>query len=484
MSNTSTSDLYNEKLQKRFNDPGQVNSVEAMYRHFNKEIPRSYIESWMKKNPYQQISKPAYKSKDVTSFNVTDPSYAQIDLIYTKGLYPEDHTGVKYNYLMTCVVLLTRKVFLYPLTDKTLAESKKAVLEFKKDYPALKVIQSDNGTEFKYEKAWLQEHGLKQVKSSPYNPTSQAYVERMNSVVKNSLYKYHQKTGSTLTKELLEKTADSINDQPNRDTGVIPNNAATKENLTKLIEANQKKLDRAATSAKDDLLEVGQLVRVNLKKTNLTTQERNKFKTNKNWIPKFTVALFKIISREVSKDGFRAPTYKLKALNESDSNILKGKKFLRRDLQPVDKDTDKDFTPKVDLLKRDAANVKKKRGPYLASTVQDARADFDKNVWTPDTKNFTNRTGKNAPSKPGRQAELDKLEPKVKKAYDAFVAKHGENPKMTTLQTKNFNKLKRILGALLQVQPTEEVVVSKPITVEQIKPIKRRKMTVVSSQAS
>lgn len=469
----STSDNYNEKLQKRYNEPGQVNSIDALYRHFNKEIPRSYISRWMKKNPYQQISKPAFKSKDVNPFNVTDPSYAQIDLIYTKGLYPDDYEGNMFKYLMVCVVLLTRKVFLYPLTDKTLAESKKAVLNFKKDYPPLKVIQSDNGTEFKYEKSWLKEHGLKSVKSSAYNPTSQAYVERMNSVVKNSLYKFHQKTGKdVLTKEVLEQTADSINDQPNRNTGVIPNNATTKENLEKLIKANQDKLEKASKSERDNVLDVGTKVRVSLTKTNLTTKERNKFKTQKNWIPKFTTELFIIHKVNIHKEGFKAPTYELKAAKEGDEKILKGKRFLRRDLQPVDKDTDKNFKPVVDLIKRDTESRPRGR-PRLVEEKVKARKAWGV-LWM-SAKNFTNRTGKFDVGKKERQEELVKAHPKIKKLFDAFIQAYTNDPPLTTLQKKNFEKLKRVIAEPIEkrrklaVKPQDDTPVAN-LTVDPIWP--------------
>ena len=365
----SSSQNYDEKLQKRFNDPGQVNSIDSLYRHFNKEIPRTYIARWLKKNPYQQINKRALKSKDVNPFNVTSPGYAQLDLIDVKNLNTDDTPAWAnvYNYLMVCVVILTRKVFVYPMKDKTLAESKKSVEQLKKDYPALTTIQTDNGTEFKYDKPWLQANNLKHVKSSAYNPTSQAYVERMNQVVKNALYKYQQKTGKiVLNKSVLAKTADSINDQPNRETGVIPNAAATKENMTKLIEANQEKLDKAAVSQKDNLLEVGQLVRVSLNKTNLTTKERNRYKTQKGWIPKFTNETFTINKVIVHKEGFKAPQYILEG-TEEDKKILKQKKYLRRDLQPVDDETPEDFKPKVDFVKKDS-DMRKARGRPGLST--------------------------------------------------------------------------------------------------------------------
>lgn len=437
---------YNDKLEKRYNDPGQVNSIDALHRHFTKSIPRKYIAEWLKKNPYQQISKTKYKSKDVTPFNVTDPGYAQIDLIYTKGLYPENTPSdtVIYQYLLVAVVLLTRKVFLYPIKSKTLEETKAAVIKFKKDYPPLKVIQSDNGTEFKFPKEWLAEHNLKSVKSSPYSPTSQAYVERMNQVVKNALYKYHQKTDSNvLVPEILEKTAESINDQPNRHTGIAPNEALTKENMKELIKVNKEKLEKVKESVKDDLLSVGQIVRVSLGKTNLTVKERNKYKTNKMWVPKFTTQLYELSKVRVKAEGYRAPTYELKAKKEGDEKILKGKRFLRRDLQPVDADTDAEWKPKVDLIKR--AETTRGRGrPGVSQAILDARKAWGV-VWM-NAKNFTNRTGKFDLGKPGRLEELQKAEPKIKAMFETFIKNHTETPKLLQIQQKNFEKLKKRLA--------------------------------------
>lgn len=442
----TTNTDYNDKLQKRFNEPGQVNSISALYRYFTGEIPRKYIAEWLKKNPYQQISKTKFKSKDVTPFNVTDPGYAQIDLIYTKGLYPENTPSdtVIYQYLLVAVVLLTRKVFLYPIKSKTLEETKAAVIKFKNDYPPLKVIQSDNGTEFKFDKKWLEDHKLKSVKSSPHSPTSQAYVERMNQVVKNALYKFHQKTDSNvLVPEILEKTAESINDQPNRHTGIAPNEALTKDNMKKLIETNKEKLEKVKESVKDELLGVGQVVRVSLDKTKLTVKERNKFKTNKMWVPKFSTQLFVISKVHQSRTGFRAPKYELKAKKEGGEIILNRKRFLRRDLQTVDADTDPDWKPKADLIKR--AETTRGRGRPQVPEATDALRDEWKELWKK-ARPFTNRTGKDDLKKPGRIEQLQREEPEIKAMFESFIAKHTENAPLKKEARAQFAKLKRILA--------------------------------------
>ena len=180
---------WTNALKQRFQEPGQVNSILGLYRFFKGLIPKDFIASFLKSNPYYQISKQNFKSNDTTAFNVTDSGYLQIDLIYSKSLYPPDVDIQKekvYQYILVCIVLFTRKVFVYPIQNKTIKDVQAAVLELKKDYPATKILQSDNGKEFKFDKEWLQRNGFKHVFSSAYNPTSQAFVERINQVVKQS----------------------------------------------------------------------------------------------------------------------------------------------------------------------------------------------------------------------------------------------------------------------------------------------------------
>jgi len=390
MSTEKMNKEFDKKLETRFNEPGQVNSVDSLYRYFAKEIPKTYIANYLNNNPHYQISRKMFKSKDTQSFTVNDAGYVQVDLMSTRSMYPEHDSIKEYQYLMNCIVLFTRKVFCYPIKDKTVEETSKALRELKKDYPLLKVVQTDRGTEFKWKDTLLKELGIKHILSSPYNPTSQSFVERMNGVIKNSMMKYLQKSGiNPLDKpEIVEQIIDSINDQPNKTTGVIPNQALTKENIIKLKESNDEKTKKRAEGEKDDILEKGTIVRVALHKTDLTTKERTKIRFSKLWTPNFTTQVYKIKKVYVSKN-FKATRYKVEAIHKNENNPdIEKKFFFRRDLLVLPKDFDitNEFKPKVNLIRKDKEleklNEKKvlgrpKKMPELKSRSERLKVLYD-----------------------------------------------------------------------------------------------------------
>jgi hypothetical protein len=161
------------------------------------------------------------------------------------------------------------------------------------------------------------------------------------------------------------------------------------------------------------------------------------------WVPKFSTQLFVISKVHQSRTGFRAPKYSLKAKKEGDEIILKGKRFLRRDLQTVDADTDPDWKPKADLIKR--AETTRGRGrPQRPEATDALRDEWDK-LWKK-ARPFTNRTGKDDLKKPGRIEQLQREEPEIKAMFESFIAKHTENAPLKKEARAQFAKLKRILA--------------------------------------
>ena len=52
---------WDEQLEARYQEPGQVDSVDPLYRYFKKQIPRTYILEWLKRKHEYSISQPKKK---------------------------------------------------------------------------------------------------------------------------------------------------------------------------------------------------------------------------------------------------------------------------------------------------------------------------------------------------------------------------------------------------------------------------------------
>ena len=78
------------------------------------------------------------------------------------------------------------------------------------------------------------------MKSSPGNPTTNAFVERANGTIKRALYGYLQKTGDDPITHLREFT-DSINLVKNETTKVVPDVAVLPKYQEQIIK-NQKNM--------------------------------------------------------------------------------------------------------------------------------------------------------------------------------------------------------------------------------------------------
>jgi hypothetical protein len=205
-----------------------------------------------------------------------------------------------YKYLLVCIDVLSRKLFVAPVRSKS---SNDMIEAFEKIWALSDGIRphkllTDRGIEFQANKM-LEYFEQKLVdKRVVYSPDVHASMaERANRTIKERLYRYFSEHNSTRWVDAIQKIVEGINASVNRVTGLAPNNVNFK-NAPQLYDKLYKGVeneDRRKT------LSIGQIVRI--------SKERGVF--DKAYLPTFTDELFRI--RAVT-GGTPVTAYKLEDL--------------------------------------------------------------------------------------------------------------------------------------------------------------------------
>ena len=113
-----------------------------------KEVPRIYraqLAKWLKQQKTHQITTKPPKETSTRPRRASKSSNLQMDLL--------DMTGRPYrgfNYVLVVVDIFSRYAWVFPIKTKSVNEIKPKVASIIQKYPNFKVIQSDQGTEFKF----------------------------------------------------------------------------------------------------------------------------------------------------------------------------------------------------------------------------------------------------------------------------------------------------------------------------------------------
>jgi transposase InsO family protein len=260
----------------------------------------------------------------------------QIDLIIMKSMKNENN---QFKYILTVIDLFSKYAWAIPLRSKkgdVVAKAIETLIHVNGIKP--KIIQSDNGAEFKNK--WFddlcKDFNTKQVFSLPYAPQSQGQVERFNGILKNKLKQYFSKTGKHKWIDVLNSMVYNYNNTKQSTTDFKPSDVQNDEdkNIQVLSEIRENIEKKAAKNLEYNRnyasnLKAGDSVRIS--KLTSTKARRDKFdKVLENW----SRDIYTIHS--VSKrDDFKQSQYVLKDSKGDKIN----KKFYRDDLQLVDKDS-------------------------------------------------------------------------------------------------------------------------------------------------
>jgi hypothetical protein len=225
-----------------------------------------------------------------------------------------------YKYLLVCIDVLSRKLFVSPVRSKA---STDMIDAFDRVWSANDGIRphklyTDRGLEFQARKM-LEYFEQKQIdKRVVYSPDVHASMaERANRTIKERLYRFFSEQNTTRWVDAIQKVVDGINASVNRVTGVAPNSVTFKnapQLFKKLYKDDQQVDGRKALS-------VGQIVRI--------SKERGQF--DKAYLPTFTDELFKI--RAIT-GGSPVTAYKLEDLGGEEILGV----FYREELVPTSLD--------------------------------------------------------------------------------------------------------------------------------------------------
>jgi IS30 family transposase len=222
-----------------------------------------------------------------------------------------------YKYLLVCVDVLSRKMYVAPVRSK----SPKHVIEaFEQIFIGLNgnlphKIYTDRGLEFEAKRMheFFKEKEIE--KRVVFSPDVHASIaERANRTIKERLYRYFSEQNTVRWVDAVQKIVERINSTPNRTTGIEPEKVNFK-NARKLYERLYKEDQR--TDSRHPL-STEQIVRI--------SKEKGKFE--KSFLPNYTDELFRV--RFVNTSHY--PTsYKLADL---DGEEIQGV-FYREELVPT-----------------------------------------------------------------------------------------------------------------------------------------------------
>lgn len=230
-----------------------------------------------------------------------------------------------YQYLLLLIDVFTKKIWLYPMKNKTGVESAGKIREWLESLRTTpEILRTDNGKEFaartvqailtSYQVAWQVAFG-----------TSKAAVaERANKTIQILIYKYLTQSETFKYIDVLEDLVESYNSRPHRSIGkMTPNEADLPRNQNRVHKIHMKRYRKLGNSRRTKLpFKNGDTVRVKIDSKIISRDRRA-------YAKQFTNEYFTIIgiNRKMAK-----PMYYLKSMN-SDEVIEGG--FYKEELQLI-----------------------------------------------------------------------------------------------------------------------------------------------------
>ena len=125
------------------------------------------------------------------------------------------HNREKQKYILSVLDNFSRFTFLRPLPNKTCTAVAKALTVIFFEHGMPKIMQCDQGTEFKGKvEILLHSRGIKLIRSSPYHPQSQGKCERSHREVKSKIrFKVRESRGFNWAQNLYE-IQEAVNNVP------------------------------------------------------------------------------------------------------------------------------------------------------------------------------------------------------------------------------------------------------------------------------
>jgi hypothetical protein len=196
---------------------GVGQGIDMFYNRVRDEylnIRRKDVSDFLKSQKVYQITRPQNHIENKLILSTSPNERWGIDCINMVS-YASSNGGVDrgIKFILTVVDYFSRKVWLRPLQTQTainVQNALRSVVEESKTYP--KIIQADNGSEFKGEtSAWMKEHNIVYMKSLSYSTESNGLVEGKNEIVRKILREIMIRQNSRNWTNNLQICAELIN---------------------------------------------------------------------------------------------------------------------------------------------------------------------------------------------------------------------------------------------------------------------------------
>ncbi|GBN67375.1 Putative uncharacterized transposon-derived protein F54H12.3 [Araneus ventricosus] len=303
--------------------PGSYGGVEALFRATNGAFTRGEIKNWLAKKESYTLHKTVRRKFKKNRVLVSQMNQQfQADLVDMQSL-SEYNEG--YNYLLTCICILSKYAWSIPIKNKN---AKEILSAFKIIFAERKPIklQTDKGKEFLNK---LFQNYLKKMKIKFFvtnNNTKASIIERFNRTLKTKMWKYFTENNTKKYIDIIDKLMLSYNNTWHRSIQMTPT-SVTFENQS---QAWKNLYTEKKTKLTKPKFKVGDTVRIS----------KEKLLFEKGYEQNWTLEIFTI-----DQVLLRNPVvYKLKDLS---SELIQGS-FYEQELQKV---TDSGYYPVEKILR-------------------------------------------------------------------------------------------------------------------------------------
>jgi len=231
-----------------------------------------------------------------------------------------------HTFVLNIIDLYSKKAWSQPLKSKSVQEIVRGLKEiFKTDGPP-KILQSDNGTEFKNTIVddFLKKNNVKSIHSIAYKPTSQGAIERFNQTLKHLIFQHFTQFNTKKYTDVLPLLVENYNTTIHSSTREKPNNIHNLPQSKQVLrEIKIKARDSIQHTQKQFVnLQKGDFVRVHV-------NNGNSFK--KSYKSQWSKLAYIVISRSKPKTPLLQPGYKIQGIN----GLKITNSFSRRELLKV-----------------------------------------------------------------------------------------------------------------------------------------------------
>ena len=219
---------------------------------------REEINNFLSNQEVYQLHKP--KPTNIKFFPIIGvPGTMQTDLTFYDQ-YKKANRG--YHILLTAIEVNSRRAYVRALKNKnqsTIIEAFKSIIEEAKDHLPIKVVGSDQGSEFLSGFVnMLKSQGIDHYYSNAGSKTEMGMVERFNRTIRGLIEKYMTAYNTNVYIDVLQDLTNNYNNTVHGVTGYKPNQVGKKE-LKEIAKQKTERIMEAIPS--HDRYTVGQKVR-------------------------------------------------------------------------------------------------------------------------------------------------------------------------------------------------------------------------------